>query len=45
MPETDDRQELERRLQQARRIAREPNDSVTTEQLAQLLRELKEQLR
>jgi hypothetical protein len=45
MPKTGDRQELERRLQQARRMARELNDALTTERLAQLIRDLEEQLR
>jgi hypothetical protein len=45
MPETGDRQEFERRLEQARRMAREPNDPLTKERLAQLIRDLEEQLR
>jgi hypothetical protein len=36
---------MERRLAQARRMAREPDDLVTTERLAQLIRDMEEQLR
>ena len=40
-----DRKELERRLEQARRMAKEPNDPLTKERLEQLVRDLEEQLR
>jgi hypothetical protein len=42
---TGDRQELERRLEQARRMAREPPMIRSTEPLAQLIRDIEEQLR
>jgi hypothetical protein len=45
MTEKSDRKELERRLEQARRMARGLNDAVTTERLAQLIRDLEQQLR
>ena len=40
-----DRQELERRLQQARRMLREHDDPLTKERLSQLIRDLEGQLR
>ena len=40
-----DRQELERRLQQARRMLREHDDPLTKERLSQLIRDLEVQLR
>jgi hypothetical protein len=40
-----DREELERRLEQARRIARQPVDPRTKERLDRLIRDLEEQLR
>lgn len=40
-----DRKELERRLKQAQRMAKEQNDPLTMERLAELVRELEEQLR
>jgi hypothetical protein len=40
-----DRKELERRLQQARRMAREHDDPLTKERLEKLIRDLEEQLR
>jgi hypothetical protein len=40
-----DRRELERRLEQARRVARQPVDSLTKERLEKLIRDLEEQLR
>jgi hypothetical protein len=40
-----DRKELERRLQQARRMARSHDDPVTKQQLLELIRDLEEQLR
>jgi hypothetical protein len=39
-----DRKELERKLVQARRLAMEPNDSLTRERLAQLIEEIELQL-
>jgi hypothetical protein len=45
MPKTADRQELEGRLLQARRTARDIHDPVTTERWAQLVRDLEDQLR
>jgi hypothetical protein len=39
-----DRQELERRLAQSRRLAAQPNDPLTQARLDQLVRELEEQL-
>jgi hypothetical protein len=44
MTEKSDRKELERRLEQARRMAREPVDPLTKERLAKLIRDLEEQL-
>lgn len=40
-----DREELERRLAQARRLAGATTDRVTHEQLSQLVRDLEEQLK
>jgi hypothetical protein len=40
-----DRNELERRLEQARRMARQPVDPLTKERLDRLIRDLEEQLR
>jgi TATA-binding protein-associated factor Taf7 len=45
MTEKNNRNELERRLAQARRMAAEPTDPLTKERLAQLVRDLEEQLR
>ena len=39
-----ERQELERKLEQARRLALEPTDPLTRERLAQLIEELEFQL-
>lgn len=39
-----DRKELQRRLEQSRRLAAEPNDPVTRERLEQLVKDLEEQL-
>ena len=39
-----DRKELERRLEQARRMIREHDDLLTRERLARLIRDLEEQL-
>jgi hypothetical protein len=45
MTEKRDRQELQRRLEQARRMAREQRfDPLTNERLAQLIHDLEEQL-
>jgi hypothetical protein len=38
------RQELERKLEQARRLALEPTDALTRERLAQLVEDLELQL-
>jgi hypothetical protein len=40
-----DQKELEQRLAQARRLAREPVNALTKERLAALIRDLEEQLR
>jgi hypothetical protein len=40
-----DREELERRLEQARRMAKEQTDPLTKERLAALVCDLEEQLR
>jgi hypothetical protein len=45
MPKESDRQELERRLAQARRMAREPIDPLTKERLLKLVADLEEQLK
>lgn len=45
MAERNDRKELEKRLEQARRIADLALDSLTKERLQRLVRELEEQLR
>jgi hypothetical protein len=45
MTEKNDQKELEHRLAQARRLAREPVDALTKERLAALIRDLEEQLR
>jgi hypothetical protein len=39
------RKELERKLEQARRLTMEPTDSLTLERLAQLVEELEFQLK
>ena len=45
MTEKSGREQLERRLEQARRMAKEPVDVLTKDRLAQLVRDLEEQLR
>jgi hypothetical protein len=45
MTENGNRQEMERRLEQARRMANGTNDPLTKERLTRLIRELEEQLR
>jgi hypothetical protein len=45
MAQTSDRKELERRLEQARRMAGISYDTLTQERLTQLIRDLEEQLR
>jgi hypothetical protein len=45
MSEKSDRKELERRLEQARRMAREHDEPLTKNRLARLILELEEQLR
>jgi hypothetical protein len=45
MTEKSDRKELERRLAQARRMANEPTDPLTKARLAQLVRDLEDQMR
>jgi hypothetical protein len=45
MDEKSDRKELERRLQQAKRMAAMSADPVTNERLRKLVQELEEQLR
>lgn len=45
MTENDDRAELERRLEQARRMAALPVDPLTKERLEKLVRDLEEQLK
>jgi hypothetical protein len=42
--ETNDRKELERRLEQARRMTKQSVDPLTKERLAKLVRDLEEQL-
>jgi len=44
-PKTSDRQELERRLEQARRMAKSNGDPLTAERLERLIGDLEEQLR
>lgn len=45
MAENSDRKELERRLEQARRMAKSSFDALTKERLDQLIGTLEEQLR
>jgi hypothetical protein len=45
MPRKSNREELERRLEQARRMAKQPVDALTKERLEQLIRDLEKQLR
>ena len=45
MAHESDRKELERRLEQARRIAKQPVDPLTKNRLDRLVRDLEEQLR
>jgi hypothetical protein len=45
MTEKSDRRELERRLEQARRMAREAVDALTKERLEELIRDIEDQLR
>jgi hypothetical protein len=45
MSRNSDRQELERRLAQARRMAAEPSDPLTKERRQDLVRDLEGQLR
>ena len=45
MTESNDRKDLERRLERARRMAALPVDPLTKERLQRLVRELKEHLR
>ena len=45
MAESNDRKELERRLEQAKRIADLAPDPITKERLQRLVQELEEQLR
>jgi hypothetical protein len=45
MAENSDRKELERRLEQARRVLNSQPDSVTKERIEKLVRDLEEQLR
>jgi hypothetical protein len=45
MIEKSDREELERRLEQGRRMAKQQADPLTTQRLAALIREIEEQLR
>jgi hypothetical protein len=45
MIEKSDRKELERRLEQAKRMAALSSDTVTSERLQKLVQELEEQLR
>lgn len=44
MAENSDRKELERRLEQARRMAGQIGDAFTKERLEKLIREIEEQL-
>jgi hypothetical protein len=43
--ESDDRKELERRLEQVRRLSSIANDAVTRARMSQLIRDLEEQLK
>ena len=45
MDDKSDRKELERRLEQAKRMAAFPSDAVTNERLQKLVQQLEEQLR
>ncbi|MBR1208903.1 MULTISPECIES: hypothetical protein [unclassified Bradyrhizobium] len=45
MDERSDHDELQRRLEQARRVARAPVDPLTKERLANFMRDLEEQLK
>jgi hypothetical protein len=45
MDEKNEREELQRRLGQAKRLAAAPSDPVTTERLERLVQQLEEQLR
>jgi hypothetical protein len=45
MTEKSDRKELERRLAQARRMAKQSFDQLTKERIERLIRDLEEQLR
>ena len=45
MAHESDRKELERRLEQARRMAKQPFDALTKERIEKLIRDLEEQLR
>jgi hypothetical protein len=45
MTEKSDRKELERRLEQAQRMTKEPVDALTKERLEKLVRDLEERLR
>jgi hypothetical protein len=45
MTEKSDREELERRLEQARRMAKEPFDPLTKDRIAQLVSYLEDRLR
>ncbi|SHG54457.1 hypothetical protein [Bradyrhizobium erythrophlei] len=45
MDEKSDREELQRRLGQAKRMAAVPSDPVTMERLQKLVQQLEEQLR
>jgi hypothetical protein len=45
MAQKSDRRELERRLEQARRMARDNDDPLTKERLSKLICDLEEQLR
>jgi hypothetical protein len=44
MAQESDRKEVERRLEQARRMVKEPFDQLTKERIVQLVRDLEEQL-
>jgi hypothetical protein len=45
MPEETDREELERRLEQVRRLSIEALDALTKQRLADLARDIEEQLK